>query len=146
VNKILIVGFEGFGGTFGRWLYRGLLSKFEKEADVSMHGWFLPRPPEPKGRKLICVSHSFGCSAAHAYAGKHKAFAHLALDPRRPPFGTGGLKANVPTVCFYQTGPMRGYEIEGAENIHLTGIKHTDVPKYLLASARLREMIEEARV
>jgi hypothetical protein len=139
-NKILIVGFEGLGGTFGRWLYRGLLSKVD--AEVSMHGWLFSNPPDPKGKNLIVCAHSFGISAAHKYAEKYKASLLMALDPRRPPFGTGGLKATVPTVCIFQGGPMRGYPIEWAENIQLLRTRHTDVPAAGVALEKLQQWQE----
>lgn len=128
---IQIISFEGLCGSLGRWVRRGLLSRVRAEwpgADVDEYLWTqLGGTYGP----CIVIGHSFGVRSAvkSAIAGRDCKLL-LLLDPRMPPWGTGGVVApkGVRTVCIYREGLMRGYPVEGAHNIRLKGVSHVGVP------------------
>lgn len=125
---MIIISFEGLGGTLGRWVRRGLLNRI-KGHDKQEHAWTAGE--RGTDWKCIVIGHSFGVKAALATAKESpNCKMLLLLDPRMPPFGTGGVVApeGVRTVCIYQRGFMRGHPVEGAENIKLTGVSHVGVP------------------
>jgi hypothetical protein len=118
-----IVSYEGFGGRLGRWVRRGLLNHIK---GVKKEEFLWNSGSRDYGlREIIVIGHSFGVRDAVATATRSRNVKLLLLiDPRMPPWGEGGVVApkGVRTVCFYQTGAMRGHPVEGAENHHVKGV------------------------
>lgn len=127
MSEPTIISFEGLLGALGRWVRRGLLVHLPNKKIERL--WL--SSPVVVDEPCIIIGHSFGVKAAVESARKSpNCKLLLLLDPRMPPFGTGGVVApyGVRTVCFYQTGFMRGYPVKGAENIELRGVSHVEVP------------------
>lgn len=125
---MIIISFEGLGGTLGRWVRRGLLNRIEGYTRIE-RGWM--STPIATFEPCVIVGHSFGVRAAVETAiTAPNCKMLLLLDPRMPPFGAGGVVApkGIRTVCIYQRGLMRGHPVKGATNIELKGVRHTNVP------------------
>lgn len=140
--KPIVISFEGLAGGLGRWVRRGLLNRIEGY-EKREYAW--TSGAKDTNRPCIVVGHSFGCKAAVETADNStNCHMLLLLDPRMPPFGTGGVVApkGIRTVCIYQRGLMRGHPVKGAENIELKRVRHTSVPftdealKYALEGLR----------
>lgn len=137
-----IIAFEGLGLGTPTHIKRLLLDplKLDKRPDVSVwRGSFMSSGPnQDRWQKTIVIGHSMGGPTAIWWCNKHKRFdidLLITLDPRplhRPCVKPANVKR---AVNFYQTGFMRGYLVEGAEN-HRVKIGHTLLPKMALELLR----------
>lgn len=133
---MIIVSYEGLAGSLGRWVRRGLLNRFDGVKKIE-HVW-TDRAFEYPNDEIIVIGHSFGVKGAVETARINRNVKMLLLlDPRMPPWGTGGVVApeGVSTVCFYQTGFMRGHPVSGAKNIQVKAM-HTYVPAFAVETLR----------
>lgn len=136
-----LISFEGLAGAFGRWIRRGLLVHFP---EVAKRECLWTSTPIAHTGPCIIVAHSFGVRAAVASAKlSRECKLLLLLDPRMPPWGAGGVVAprGVHTTCIYRKGFMRGWPVEGAENIELLSGGHLDVPFSLAARVAVRRIL-----
>lgn len=127
-----IVAYGGLWDSFFQWLGRGLLNPIKQQRfpSVVVHyrAW-------TSGKIIVSntvvIGHSFGVRAAVEQCDSTTKLL-LLIDPRMPPWGSGGVVApkGVRTVCIYQRGFMRGYPVEGAMNYDVTGdgYGHTALP------------------
>ena len=124
-----VIVIEGLFGELGGWARRPL-----KEAGIA-YSWFpwWRSPKLPDG--CILIGHSLGGGKAIKLvnAGLNPKML-ITIDPRLEPkygFKIAFLRA-YKVVCFnyYQTGFMRGYHVGAAENHHITGYSHTQMPMY----------------
>lgn len=140
MRDVQLICFEGLSpfliGT-PNYVKRGLLDKLDKRPDLNVwRGSFMSRGPQKvnPADKHILLGHSMGGPTAIWWCNQHPGLEIdllLTLDPR--PLHQPYVKpANVKRcVNFYQTGFMRGYPVEGAENHHVK-IRHTLVPRLAL--------------
>lgn len=137
-----IISFEGLGGSFGRWIRRGLLVHFP---DIPQRELLWTSKPVAHEGPCIIVAHSFGVKAAIESARLSKGCKYLLLlDPRMPPLGIGGGAAplGVKTACLYRRGFMRGYPTGNAANIELDkSYGHLDVPFSSYARAAVKNVL-----
>lgn len=92
------------------------------EFDVKVNQWWMSCPKVPKDSIWVTHSMGNGCSKC-AVDG-----VIVSADPRVT--GVFVSPKGVRWINFYQTGFMRGYPIEGAENNHVSGYGHTAMPSY----------------
>lgn len=128
-----IVFYEGLGPM--RYLERLLIEPMKKRYRFEAYGykWTEKGPPKVFDGAIIVIGHSFGGATALKFAKEYKGEieAVITLDPRAFPLGfpLGGFKAplGVSTWNFYQTFPLRGYLVEGANNTRVA-MWHPSVP------------------
>jgi hypothetical protein len=129
-----IIAFEGLMGSIGQWVNRGLLSKIRDKypkVNVWSGGW--TGGAVAVSGPYVVIGHSFGVRRALAQAQATKPNAVVLIDPRWPwTISLAHVQApkDVMTICFYQTGFMRGYPLEGAGNAKLVGYGHTAMPSH----------------
>lgn len=139
-----VIAFGGLADSIFRWLGRGLVYQMRAkypEVRFSYYGWGHAgvKTDEP----CIVVGHSFGVAPAIRTVAASPKAALLLIDPRMPPWGFGGVKTPRPMIAlnFYQTGAMRGYEVDGAQNFRLTGYGHTALPWHPRVHAAFSELM-----
>lgn len=112
-----IIYYEGLFGIFGRWLKRGILKDLEDHGfKIEYRHWLSKKPiVDPK---VIVIGHSFGAMAANR--NTHLCRKLITLDCRngnpRAKFKTN-LDAKIHTNYYQQSKGLKGYPIEGANNI-----------------------------
>lgn len=80
---IKIIYFEGFMGVFGRWLYRGLISKIEAKfpgISIESRSWLFSKEVI-NDKNAIVIGHSFG--AIRALKSTKNCKLLMTIDPRK---------------------------------------------------------------
>jgi len=131
-----------FDGLWSNYIHPSLLAPLSKKHSFESIGFSwqsseVRRAHEVdiKGARLFVVGHSFGGKAALQFCQQreHEVAGLVLLDPRDFPFGFPVFTSfNVPksvkeAVNFYQTFPLRGYQVGGADNVRVAA-GHTAVP------------------
>lgn len=156
----------GFGGFVLKNLIIPVIEEYKNQVEVLVvsHGdggssngkayhcakiWMSEKRPGSEGRKVILVGHSFGGYALPkltGHLGNTPIAGVLSIDAR---FNDGPLRAKMSRKGkverwenYFQTMPLRGYEVEGADvNQRLTGKGHTGLPGHATVKSALKRMI-----
>lgn len=156
----------GFGGFVLKNLIVPVIEEYKNQVEVLVvsHGdggsssgkayhcakiWMSENRPGSEGRKVILVGHSFGGYALPkltGHLGNTPIAGVLSIDAR---FNDGPLRAKMRRKGnverwenYYQTMPLRGYEVEGADvNQKLSGKGHTKIPGHPTVKAALKRLI-----
>ncbi len=159
----------GFGGFVLKNLIIPVIEEYKNQVEVLVvsHGdggsssgkayhcakiWMSEKRPGSEGRKVILVGHSFGGYALPkltGHLGNTPIAGVLSIDAR---FNDGPLRAKMSRKGkverwenYFQTMPLRGYEVEGADvNQRLTGKGHTGLPGHATVKSALKRMIGDA--
>ena len=156
----------GFGGFVLKNLIVPVIEEYKNQVEVLVvsHGdggsnsgkayhcakiWMSEKRPGSEGSKVILVGHSFGGYALPkltGHLGNTPIAGVLSIDAR---FNDGPLRAKMRRKGnvdrwenYYQTMPLRGYEVEGADvNQKLSGKGHTKIPGHPTVKAALKRLI-----
>ena len=143
--KPLVICFEGLGLSlpgFNSWyISEELMPKVAAEVtDWRIFSWSespnisLAELSPLKGRKIICIGHSFGGPSALGFGTLVLAKSIITLDPRSwtcdlPWAAPFAAPSGIPTYNFFREGFMPGYKVEGATNFQIyPDCGHTQVP------------------